>query len=201
MCNMMKGCLSPMIFVHRAEHILTYLKIVQGNFYPKEFSDAKGCSYSQYKNRSIRKNHEITLSEELFDSTREQPCYLCGKEQSDLHKNGIDRYDNKKGYTEENIRSCCSNCNYMKKNYEYEVLLSKLKCIYEFQKINPIRESESIIMNHIIAGHKRTKEEQKIVQENRKKEQRIHLRERYTNEETRKEWISKLVKNKLETSK
>jgi hypothetical protein len=201
MCNMMKGCLSPMIFVHRAEHILTYLKLEDGQLYPIEFSDTKGCSYSQYKNRSIRKKFDFTLSEELFYSIQERPCYLCGKEQTNIHKNGIDRYDNKKGYTEENIRSCCSNCNYMKKNYDYVSLLCKFKIIYEYQKIKPIRPNELIITNHIIAGHKRTKEEQKIIQENRKKEQRINLRERYTNEETRKEWISKLVKNKLETSK
>jgi hypothetical protein len=54
--------------------------------------------------------------EGLEEKTKES-CYLCGKEENETHKNGIDRFDNTKGYTEENIRSCCVSCNYMKKDY------------------------------------------------------------------------------------
>ncbi len=201
MCNMMKGCISPTIFVHRAEHILTYLKLEDGQLYPNDFIDVKGVSFSEYRSRANSKNLKFELTKQFFQHKKSEPCYLCGKEQTDHHKNGLDRYDNTKGYTEENVRTCCGNCNYMKKDYKYDVLLSKFKLIYEYQKINPIRESKHIELNTIVPGNKRTKEEINLLQENRKKEQRIKIREKYTNEEHRKLWIHKIVKNRMEKSK
>ena len=66
MCNMMKGSLGPNVYVHRVEHMLTYLKFAQGNLYPDEFSDTKGCSYSSYKNRANEKGICFELSKEQF---------------------------------------------------------------------------------------------------------------------------------------
>jgi hypothetical protein len=40
------------------------------------------------------------------------PCYLCGRSPA----LGIDRMDSAVGYTVENARPCCTDCNYMKKD-------------------------------------------------------------------------------------
>ena len=40
------------------------------------------------------------------------PCYLCGRAPA----LGIDRLDSTKHYTLDNVASCCSQCNYMKKD-------------------------------------------------------------------------------------
>ena len=196
MCNMMKGSSGPIIFIHRTEHILSYLKIVDGKLYPFEFLDTKGSTYSQYKDRANKKNINFEISQDLFHSKREEPCYLCGKEQNEIHKNGIDRFDNTKGYTKDNIRSCCICCNYMKKNYDYDSLINKLKLIYQYQTSNPIIEDGNMELKMIVKGNKLNNEEKKDIKDRRKKEQRDTLREKYSNEETKKLWISEIVKKR-----
>lgn len=195
MCNRMKCSLGPNIFVHRSEHILTHLQIVQGNLYPSEFKDSLGCTYSEYVDRACKKSIPFDVSSKTFYKFRNESCYLCGKEKSDTNINGIDRFDNTKGYTEENIRSCCCNCNYMKKNYEYECLIHKLKMIYDYQKKSPIQDCENKEIKYIVAGNKLSKEEKKEKSISRKLDQMNTLREKYTNGDT-EEWISKIVKNR-----
>jgi hypothetical protein len=196
MCNMMKSSSGPNVFVHRTEHILTYLGIVQGNLYPSEFSEAKGLNYNSYKSRATKKDIPFEVTEEMFYKTREKCCYLCGKQEGDTHKNGIDRFDNAKGYTEENIRSCCCNCNYMKKNYKYDSLIDKLNLIYEFQKRHPIEDCLNKEIRTIVPGKKLSKEEKNESQAIRKKEKMRVLLTKYTDEEAKKVWISEIVKNR-----
>lgn len=198
MCNMMKGSAGPNIFVHRVEHILTNLQIVQGKLYPEDFCDAVGSNYSQYKNRAIKKELEFEISKDLFSIKRENPCYICGKLPSDIHQNGIDRVDNTKGYTEENTQSCCWSCNYMKKNYDYDIFLNKLMLIYENQKIKPISDHLNKEISNIVTGNKLTIYEKKEIKTTRKKEHMDALREKYINEETKKLWISDIVKSRLD---
>jgi hypothetical protein len=198
MCNMMKGSLGPNIFVHRVEHILTHLQKVQGKLYPEEFSDSKSRPYSEYVRRAISKNLMFEVPECLFDSKREMPCYICGKDKSEKHTNGIDRVDNTKGYLIDNIQSCCWNCNFMKKNYDYECFLDKLHLIYQNQKTYPILVNINNEINPIVHGNKLSKDERKSKHEIHKKERRDNLREKYTDNETKKEWISEIVKNRIE---
>ncbi len=195
MCNMMKGSLGPNIFVHQAEHILTHLKIVSGKFYPEEFPHTKGTPYHRYKSRADEKNISFEISEEFFHSKIRDPCYLCGKVESKLHQNGIDRFDNTQGYTETNSRTCCCGCNYLKRNYVYSQFIDKLKQIYTHQKIAPIVENQNTQQKNIVTGNKLSQKEKDALQTIRKKE-RESLLEKYTNEEKKKEWISEIVKKR-----
>lgn len=200
MCNMMKGSLGPNIFVHRVEHILTHLKVVQGKLYSEEFSDVKGVPYSEYIRSATKRNIDFKITKELFESIISDNCYLCGKEKSDTHKNGIDRFNNTKGYTEDNIRCCCWNCNFMKKNYEYYILITKCKLIYEYQKEHPILYMENNEFNNMVTGNKLTKDEKKDNKIIRDKHKQEVLREKYTNEETKNLWISEIVKKRRHNS-
>lgn len=47
-----------------------------------------------------------------------------------------------------------------------------------------------------IKGNKLTYEEKKEIKDTRKKEQQDILREKYSNEETKKTWVSELVKKR-----
>jgi len=193
MCNMMKGSLCPNVFVHRVEHILTHLQMVKGMLYPQEFSDVKGVSYSNYKSRANDKGLLFEVSKEIFEQKRKEPCYLCGKKVSDSHKNGIDRIDNIVGYTEENTRSCCGDCNYLKRNNDYGLFIEKSNLIYEYQKITPISDNGNKTLKNIVSGNKLSQEDKNENQIIRKKKQKDKLREKYTNEETKKQWISEIV--------
>jgi len=187
MCNMMKGCVTPTIFVHRAEHILTYLKLEDGQLYPNNFIDVKTVVFSDYRFRANSKKLQFELTKELFQLKILESCYLCGKENTDDHKNGLDRYDNTKGYTEENVRTCCGNCNYMKRTYEYDHFINKLHRIYQYQKLNPICKDNICELRQISVGNKLTAEE---IQENikrRKEKQRKELKDKYCSDEYRKQ--------------
>jgi hypothetical protein len=82
------------------------------------------------KNRANKMKKEFQLTIEDFHQIIEQPCYLCGKCNTDIHQNGIDRVDNTLGYLFENCKSCCGTCNKLKKDIPLFYFLKKLQEIY-----------------------------------------------------------------------
>lgn len=128
-CNFMKGDESPNTFIHHTEHILTHLGIVPGRRF--ETKDTKKVSFARYKQRAEKKKLVFDFTEETFKQEIMKDCYLCGKQNSENHCNGLDRVDNKKGYVVENVRACCGNCNYLKNDYSYDVVIEKCRRIYE----------------------------------------------------------------------
>lgn len=78
-----------------------------------------------YKHNAKKKGQEYSLTEEQFFELTQKDCYYCGVSPNSILKsqnrtggdyiyNGLDRIDNKKGYTIDNIVSCCKFCNYAK---------------------------------------------------------------------------------------
>jgi hypothetical protein len=132
MCNFIKKSLSDEIFLERVEHILTYNKCIKGGkYYPSAFANHICVDYNQYKKRASSKQLEFELDENTFYEIASNNCYICGKSPSKTHNNGIDRFDSKIGYTLDNCRPCCGECNYMKNNYNYNNFMEKLKLIYQ----------------------------------------------------------------------
>ena len=213
MCNYMKGCLGPTIFINRIEHIMTHLGLFKGKLNPQDFKDIHSVEYNKYKLRAKEKDIEFSISKTEFNSIINNSCYLCGKETTKTHKNGLDRVDNEKGYTLNNIKSCCGNCNYIKRNNNYESMINKCKKICEkhiedFEPIDNISclsvKSEKKIFktkthiidvkaieikeqkNQIVRGNKLTIEEKRENERIKKQKQRQALREKYGDEEFRK---------------
>jgi hypothetical protein len=203
MCNYMKKSLDKEIFVQCVEHIATYNKLVDGKLYPNAFQDYNS-KYSSYKYSSNKKGFIFDISEELFDNTTSKPCYMCGKLSTKEHQNGLDRIDSSVGYVENNIYSCCGNCNYMKNNYSYKMFMDK--CVMIYNKINKLTLSieEPLIQNeivddnikisktliketkNIVKGNKLTSTDIKEMARLKKQKQREELKARYGNEEYNK---------------
>lgn len=137
MCNFMKGCLGPTIFINRVEHMTTHLKLFKGNLHPEDFKDIVSVNYTDYKSRANRKDLEFNLSKSFFNEKIKEPCYLCDKKISQTHKNGLDRFDSDIGYIETNVNSCCGNCNMIKRDYNYDDFINKCKLICE-KNVKPI---------------------------------------------------------------
>ena len=129
-CNIMKGCLDMDIFIKRCEHILTNLKIINGRTYDNIFPISVCSKYEVYKNRADEKKLQFDLTEEQFSDIAMKECFLCGIQSCNNHLNGIDRFDSNKGYTINNSNSCCTDCNYMKNNYDYNTIIDKITKIY-----------------------------------------------------------------------
>lgn len=123
MCNMMKNTLNEATFILMCAHIAGYHCTLWYGSYPFVFHNYYGSSYSKYKYRASTKQIEFEISkDELENIIHNQPCYICGR----YVDNGIDRFDNSKGYTVENCRPCCGNCNYLKKDLNFDLFI--LKC-------------------------------------------------------------------------
>jgi hypothetical protein len=151
MCNYMKASLSENAFLGRVEHILTYNGRITGRLFPEMFPDYTAASYIEYKNRASKKNLEFILSHDEYLFMITQDCYLCGKKSNSHHLNGIDRIDNNKGYTLDNVNSCCANCNYMKKNYMLEDVFNKFMDIYSFNIIQKqVLQPDNIVKQIVV---------------------------------------------------
>jgi len=141
MCNYMKGSTCDEVFIKRVEHILTFQGKIQGNLYPECFANHKSGCYSDYRRRALKKQLDFVITPDDYNSIIKKDCYLCGKKNEDSHKNGIDRIDNNVGYISSNVKPCCCECNYMKKDYETSDLFEKFNLIYENHKNDYIEET------------------------------------------------------------
>jgi hypothetical protein len=206
MCNYLKKALDNSKFLKRIEHILFYNKIIEaGNLYPEAFANHVKINYNTYKRGACSRNLVFDLTEEKFNEIINKDCYICGKNKTESHKNGIDRYDSTLGYIFENCRPCCGECNVMKFNYTHQEFIQKLVKIYKNKietaekkeeytekKEEVVEKKEEVVEknNKSIAikekKHKKTKEELKEEARVRKQKQRAKQRENLTEEEYKK---------------
>lgn len=111
-----------------------------GKRLPKGESSFKGF-YRLYKYNAKAKKLEFTLTVETFREIITSPCFYCDREPTREHLhdkktnggfkcNGIDRVDNERGYTEENVVSCCTDCNWMKQQMSLEKFFNHIKNIF-----------------------------------------------------------------------
>lgn len=150
MCNYMKKSLSDSTFIKRIEHILKYNNLIEnGNLYPEIFSNHfYGVNFKSYQYSANQKKYEFEITESQFKEITSSECYICGKKNSEVHRNGIDRFNSKIGYLFYNCKSCCGECNYMKNNYDYNDIFEKYKLIYN--NFNNYDFSKNITNNEII---------------------------------------------------
>ncbi len=148
-CNYMKTSLDVNTFIKRCKHISKHHD-GDGELNYDIWRNTKMVNYSSYKSRAKKKNIEFELSKEEFNTLRSSECYYCGKENTDKHLNGIDRDNNKKGYTMENSLPCCGECNFMKNEMTKEEFIKQCKKIatykQNFEDINDISECLSAIL-------------------------------------------------------
>jgi hypothetical protein len=92
--------------------------------------------FRNLKVNAANKGREVSLNFEEFISITSLPCHYCGgfnqgrAADSGLVFCGLDRRDNARGYTLQNVLPCCSWCNRMKFEFSYEEFLEKVKAIY-----------------------------------------------------------------------
>lgn len=68
-----------------------------------------------------RRNLVVSITPDFYLKKTQEKCYYCGNGLMGLAAvsgyngafsyNGLDRIDNTKGYTEENVVTCCKHCN------------------------------------------------------------------------------------------
>jgi hypothetical protein len=157
-CNRMKHIFHPVFFIEKAKLITQYLtsQIENKEFYNKWkiYIHKIPTSYTYVKRvTEERRNIEYSLTKEEYDQIIYKPCYLCGFKNK--VGNGLDRQDNSKGYSIDNVLPCCSSCNMMKAFYTKDDFIKQMKKIHEFKKDYPI-EWNSIPYNRFQMGAAKT---------------------------------------------
>ena len=60
---------------------------------------------------SRRRGYAFLLSLRQYTKLIEQPCYYCGTSMANSMGTGLDRLDNRYGYSKKNVVTCCGICN------------------------------------------------------------------------------------------
>lgn len=87
-----------------------------------------------YKNRAKEKSYSWEITDEYAFELFSEPCFYCN-EFNEYGINGIDRVDNNKGYIDDNIVSCCMECNMIKCDMEIDTFLQKIEHILTFNNL------------------------------------------------------------------
>lgn len=148
-CNFMKKCLDVVTFVQRCKHISGVHDFL------KAWPDSKCAAYSEYKNRADKKGLAFELTKDDYRKVCGGACLYCGKASSGAHTNGIDRVDNTKGYTVDNVVPCCSKCNYMKRDMTQEEFAAACAAVAETWRDKEPEEAGPRNMRSISKRHKR----------------------------------------------
>jgi len=147
-CNKLKGCLDIITFTQRVEHILRHnCKLSTGNRYPDAFANHKGSTYESYRYNANKRGYEFDMSEEDYYKLIQEACYVCGKKSDENHTNGIDRFDNERGYSFHNSNACCTECNIMKKDFDFFLFLERLQKIHENCSKKELKQPSARIIN------------------------------------------------------
>lgn len=136
-CNFIKRCLDPITFIKRCFHISNKF-FDNKTYYNKCWPNNKSVNILCYKERAIKKNIVFELSSKQFNNLINDNCFYCNKNSDNNHKNGIDRKDNKLGYIITNCLTCCSECNIMKCNLDYNIFINHCKRVTVYHNDNNI---------------------------------------------------------------
>ena len=103
--------------------------------------------FLHYRRGAKARNYPFYLSLEQFSQFWKKNCYYCGVSIENI---GIDRLDNKIGYTFENVVACCKVCNKMKNTMGVQEFMSQCKKISSFPspQIAETKTMENILEQH-----------------------------------------------------
>lgn len=109
------------------------------------FQAAINILYRRYKKGAQERGLAFELDADVFVKIIKENCKYCGVEPRQeimsvestgiLKYNGIDRFDNSKGYEKDNVVACCKRCNFFKGGIDGEDFIELVGKIHTNQKI------------------------------------------------------------------
>jgi len=95
--------------------------------------------YNRYHKAANSRNYVWNISKEEFKYITKQNCFYCGHSPANIQRfdrnrgeyiyNGLDRVDNKIGYSIDNVVPCCTKCNVAKNKMtiqEFKILVENI---------------------------------------------------------------------------
>ena len=113
-------------YLENKERILKRIKQYYKNHraeilkYYREHKQTLKSRFTVYRANAKARDLIFGITFDEFVELTKKPCHYCGEEGF-----GIDRLDNTIGYLRENVVSCCSICNMMKRAYTKEDFINQ----------------------------------------------------------------------------
>lgn len=98
--------------------------------------------YKYYIQNATKRKLQFSIPIDIFIKLTSMDCFYCGVEPKQCYNflkqnhfgeyyyNGLDRVDNNKGYTIDNVVPCCGKCNHAKAGLSKDEFLELVKNIY-----------------------------------------------------------------------
>lgn len=99
-----------------------------------------------YKRGASKRGFEFSIDLQIFEQLTSENCHYCGVPPSNTTVrgklmptngeyiyNGVDRVDSSKGYTIDNVVSCCTTCNYAKHQLSYDEFIEWINRLVNFR--------------------------------------------------------------------
>lgn len=134
-CSRMRTTLNIEDYIQHCTNIVTNLgKINNNSSTDMEYiiCTFPSSSYNKYKKSAKNRGKEFKLTKKEFNKIVNNPCYMCGVEGEGDETNGVDRFDNTKGYVLDNCKPCCKVCNIVKRDFVFDDVINKAMDVYKF---------------------------------------------------------------------
>lgn len=87
------------------------------------------------RNPKRRKSLEYGLSFEETVDLWQQGCHYCGRDITSETGCGLDRKDNSRGYTTDNVLPCCGQCNIVRNSvFSVQEMEIAMKAVLEYRR-------------------------------------------------------------------
>jgi hypothetical protein len=171
MCNIMKNTTNISTFILRIitiAHVWSDCKLFESYLHLLPVDGIK----RSYKNFVDNAKYEFKLTKNEVDEIIYKPCHYCNGVAPEGRHLGIDRINSNGIYEINNVVSCCSQCNYVKNDYNVDDFYEK--CLTIAQIFWPSSALTEFIKTHTFTRcleknlKKPTKEELEIMKKERK---------------------------------
>ncbi len=117
-----------------------------------DFQAQKNHIFNSYRCGARKRNIDFSLDKTIFFGLINKNCHYCNIEadktcnyigyESNFRYNGIDRVNNKEGYTVDNCVPCCTFCNLSKNDFDFESWKTWIKRVHD-NLFNPASSNNS----------------------------------------------------------
>ena len=137
-CSALKNVMSADLFISHVRRIDKHLGLERPMIGVKR---ALPFSFggTEARRAAPAKEKRDDLSPEQRLEIWSSPCYMCGRAPSF----GVDRLDSDGHYTAENVRPCCMDCNYLKKDFKLEDVKAQLSHVFAHTEDNSIGDMDT----------------------------------------------------------
>lgn len=108
--------------------------------YKAEAFTNKHVIWNHYVKGAKKRGIDFKLKKDTFNSLIVQKCFYCNHfKEGEI--NGIDRVDNDKGYIDENVVTCCEECNCAKGTQHPQEFIDKMYLIHNYSHLSKVDTS------------------------------------------------------------